>query len=333
MAVLCIALSRLRSRLRAISLPRWGNWRCALVSVSSVSTNRWSCRSPRLLGFRANLTSTGLQHQTRSGRQFCVGIALSRLRSRLRAISLATMGELEVRARQRLQRFNEQMELQISEVARFQGEFDKYGLTTPNEKRAEILCRRAESEMFSGNAATAELLFQQARDLAPQCACVHAKSAAYELARNRVGAALERISEACNRVNAKTGGLCITVKAGILDVQWDKHGRLEALSEALRYEPNDPFLRHQYGVALSRVGREEDAIREFTLIIDQESKRVPLRETLIMSLTTRIINLRRLGRIEEARDDLRTARELVARYPQLTHSAIRLDELESENQG
>jgi tetratricopeptide (TPR) repeat protein len=123
------------------------------------------------------------------------------------------------------------------------------------------------------------------------------------------------------------------VKARILDVQWDKHGRLEALSEALRYEPNDPFLRHQYGVALSRVGREEDAIREFTLIIDQESKRVPLRETLIMSLTTRIINLRRLGRIEEARDDLRTARELVARYPQLTHSAIRLDELESENQG
>src|ERR1039458_5679926 len=68
-------------------------------------------------------------------------IALSRLRSRLRAISLATMGELEGRARQRLQRFNEQMELQISEVARFQGEFDKYGLTTQNEKRAAILCR------------------------------------------------------------------------------------------------------------------------------------------------------------------------------------------------
>jgi tetratricopeptide (TPR) repeat protein len=243
---------------------------------------------------------------------------------------LATMGELEVRARQRVQRFNEQMELQISEVARFQGEFDKYGLTTPNEKRAAILCRQAESEMFSGNADTAELLFQQARDLAPQCAYVHAKSAAYELARNRVGAALERISEACSRVNAKTGRLCYTVKARILDVQWDKYGRLEALSEALHYEPNDPFLRHQYGVALSRVGRAEDAIREFTLIIDEESKRVPLRETLIMALTTRIINLRRLGRTEEAQNDLRTARDLVARHPQLTHSAIRLDELESD---
>jgi hypothetical protein len=243
---------------------------------------------------------------------------------------LATMGELEVRARQRLQRFNEQMELQVSEVARFQGEFDKYGLSTPNEKRAAILCRRAESEMFSGNADTAEVLFEQARDLAPQSAYVHAKSAAYELARNRVGAALDRVRAACSRANAKTGALCYTVKARILDVQWDKQGRLDALSEALRYEPNDAVLRHQYGVALSRVGRAEDAIREFSEIVDEESKRVPPRETLIMSLTTRIINLARLGRTKEAREDLHTARELLARHPHLAHSAVRLDELEAE---
>jgi hypothetical protein len=70
------------------------------------------------------------------------------------------MGELEVQARQRVQRFNEQMELQVSEVARFQGEFDKFGMNTPNEKRAAILCRRAESEMFSGNAGTAELMYR-----------------------------------------------------------------------------------------------------------------------------------------------------------------------------
>jgi len=123
---------------------------------------------------------------------------------------------------------------------RFQGEFDKYGLTTPDEKRAAILCRR------------------------------------------------------------------------------------------LSYEPNDAFLRHQYGVALSRVGREEDAISEFTAIVDDESKRVPPRETLIMSSTTRIINLKRLGRTEEARQDLRTARELLERHPHLSHSTMRLDELEAE---
>lgn len=243
---------------------------------------------------------------------------------------LATMGELEVRARQRLQRFNEQMELQISEIARFRGEFDKYGLMTPNEKRAAILCRRAESEMFSGNADSAELLFQQARDLAPQSAYVHAKSAAYELARNRVGAALDRVNEACSRATAKTGALCYTIKARIFDVQWNKSGRVEALEKALSYDPEDPFLRHQYGVALSRIGREEDAVREFTRIINKETQKVPPRETLIMAITTRIINLSRLGRKDEAREDLRVARELLVRHPHLKTAAGRLDDLEAE---
>ncbi len=245
---------------------------------------------------------------------------------------LGTMGELEIHARQRVQRFTDQMELQVSEVARFRGEFDRYGLNTPNEKKAAILCRRAESEMFSGNADSAELLFQQARDLAPQSAYVHAKSAAYELARNRVGTALERVNEACNRATAKTGGLCYTIKARILDVQRNKRSRVEALEKALSYEPDDHFLRHQYGVALSRVGREENAIHEFTKIIDDESTRVPPRETLIMAMTTRIINFSRLGRRDKAMEDLRVAREIIRQYPHLKTAATagRLDDLESE---
>lgn len=244
---------------------------------------------------------------------------------------LATMGEFEVRARERVQRFTDQMELQVSEVTRFRGEFDKYGLTTPNEKRAAILCRRAESEMFSGNADTAELLFQQARDLAPQSAYVHAKSAAYELARNRQGTAIDRVKEACNRATTKTGALCYTVKARILGAQRNKNGRLEALQKALDYEPNDPFLRHQYGVALSLVGRAEDAVREFTYIINEESKKVPPhRETLVMSLTTRVINLERLGKTTEAREDREMVADLLKTYPHLAHAARGLDDPEGD---
>lgn len=241
---------------------------------------------------------------------------------------LAAMGDLELRSRQRLQRFNEQMELQTFEIARFKGDFQRYGIDTPNEKRAVILCRRAESEMFSGNAETAELLFEQARELAPQSAYVLARCASYELARHRVGIALDRAAEACSRANKKTGSLCYSVKARVLDVQRDRGGRVEALGQALKFDPNDTILRHQYGVALSRVGLEREAVEQFTQIIGVEELRVPPRETLVMALTTRIINLRRLGRTDEAVQDLQRARELIGQYPYLSRAARKLDEIE-----
>ena len=242
---------------------------------------------------------------------------------------LGSMGDLEVRSRQRVQRFNEQMELQTSEVARFRTEFERYGMSTPNEKRAAILCRRAESEMFSGNTDSAEIFFQQARELAPQSSYVLAKSAAYELARNRVGNAMERVNEACSRANSHTGALCYTIKARILDVQRNRAERLTALEKALSYDSDDPFLRHQHGVALSRVGRESDAVNAFTSIIEDESKRIPPRETLIMALTTRIINLKRLGRQSEVARDIAYAKELIARNPGLRTAAGRIDDLDS----
>lgn len=244
---------------------------------------------------------------------------------------LGSMGDLEIRSRQRLQRFNEQMELQATEVARFQGEFVRYGIDTPNEKRAAILCRRAESEMFSGNVDGAELLFQQARDIAPQSAYVLAKSSSYELARNRVGVALDRVNEACKRATHKTGALCYSVKARIFEVQRDKKGRIMALEQALKFDPDDPVLMHQYGVALSRNGQEAAAVEQFSNIINIEEKRVPPRETLVMALTTRIINLKRLGRLDEARADIARAREIINLYPHLSHGASRLSELDADD--
>jgi tetratricopeptide (TPR) repeat protein len=243
---------------------------------------------------------------------------------------LAAMGDLETRSRQRVMRFNEQLELQASEVARFRGEFARYGIESPNEKRAAILCRQAESAFFAGNGDGAEVLFSQARELAPQSAYVLARSASYELARNRVGAALDRAKEACARATKRTGALCFGIKARILDVHHDRAGRVEALEQALTYDPDDAVLRHQYGVSLSRVGLEKEAIEQFNWIISVEEPKTPPRETLVMALTTRVINLRRLGRIEEASADIRRARELVTQHPHLRHASRKLDELEDD---
>ena len=113
------------------------------------------------------------------------------------------------------------------------------------------------------------------------------------------------------------------------DVQYDKHGRLEALKKAMNFSPDDTILRHQYGVALSRVGLEREAIEQFSEIITLEEKRLPPRETLIMALTTRVINLRRLGRLDDANSDIRRARDLMKQYPHLAYASTKLDELDA----
>lgn len=244
---------------------------------------------------------------------------------------LSSMGDFELRSRRRMHEFNEQMEIQSAEVGRFQTDFERYGINTPNEKRAVILCRRAESEMFSGNAEGAELLFKQARDLAPISAYVLAKSASYELARNRVGVALDRATEACKHATKRTGSLCYSVKARVFDVQYDRTGRRQALKQALEFDPDDTILRHQYGVALSRSGSALEAVGEFSKIISVEETKVPPKETLVMALVTRVINLRRLGRSDEAMADIARAKDLVGRFPHLASAATKLSELEQDN--
>ena len=134
---------------------------------------------------------------------------------------LSEMGDFEVKCRQRLQVFKDQMKLREIEVYKFENRFEKFGITDENEKRAAILCQRGESEMFIGNTDSAELLFKQARELSPNSSYILAMSASYELARNRIGIALSFIEEACKRVNKKSGSLCYSIKARIFYAQRD----------------------------------------------------------------------------------------------------------------
>ena len=243
---------------------------------------------------------------------------------------LDSMGDFETKCRQRLQHFHDQMTLQQSEVFRFKGIFEQYGITTDNEKRAAILCRRAESEMFTGRVEDADNLFREARELAPQSAYVYALSASFEQARNRLGVALGYAREACSRATKNTGALAFGVLARVLGVQHDKTGRLDALERAMEFAPTDVVMKHQYGVALSRVGRTPQAIDVFSEIIAAEETRPLARDTLLMALKTRIINLRRVNRSKEADADLARAKHLIADNPHLSHQVDEIRELEDE---
>jgi predicted O-linked N-acetylglucosamine transferase (SPINDLY family) len=150
-----------------------------------------------------------------------------------------------------------------------------------------------------------------------------------ELVGGHVGKALERIKEAESRITNKTAKLVYSVMARIHEAQGDRSGRVWALREALKYEPSDVVLKHQLGVALSKLGLTEEAIAQFSEIIEQEYRKVPPRETLLVALRTRILNLKRLSRIAEAKDDLEMARELMSRYPHLKNHEVYFEDTEN----
>ncbi len=275
----------------------------------------------------ADVTLVNKTTQQADGRVVHVALPIT---LRFAQYQLAEMGDFETKCRRRFQRFTEQMELQKSEVQRFVTEFERYGLETDNEKRAAILCKRGQSEIFSGDADNADMMFKQARELAPQSCYVYAMSASYELARNRVGLALDFVKNACKLTGKRTGALCYGILARVLWAQGDKRGRVDALARAVEYDPENVALRHQHGVALSWAGRPEDAIRVFDRIIEEERLRTPPRESLLMAVKTKIINLRRLGRNEEANHALEYAREVLAKNPHLNDQAGHIAELEDE---
>lgn len=242
---------------------------------------------------------------------------------------LAAFGDFELQARQRIQTFANQMRLHEAEVREFKNLFDRFGVESGNEKRAVILCKKAESDAFLGNAESAERLFAEARKVAPHNAYVLAMSANFALSRNHVGEAKEFIRDAQVRVkNRRTGSFVFGVKARISDATRDRLGTVEALKEALKCDPDDVYIRHRLGVALSRMGRPEQAIEEFDTIIRAEESRTPLRPAILAAIKCRIINLRRLNRDVEAKTDLDRAKRILRDNPHLESQVGEIDELE-----
>lgn len=239
-------------------------------------------------------------------------------------------GSLEVESRRRTQHFTQKMQLRDYELSRFTSLFTRYQITNENEQRAVILARRGESATFRGREEEASALFQEARGLAPLSSYVYAMSANFELSQGKVGTALRFAKEACQQANRAVSALCYDVLARVLDHQHDKEGTVKALRKAVEFDSDDVILRHKYGVALSRSGRTEEAINEFTRIIDSESTKEPLSDTLVMSYKTRIINFRRLGDVGQANADLAVVERLLAENPHLQRHSYQIADLRND---
>lgn len=298
------------------------------IQQIAIATDWTAERIERSLLELADVTLVTRTTQPADGRVVYVALPIT---LRFAKHQLSEMGDFEAKCRQRLQRFMEQMDLQKSEIRGFVSDFERYGIDTDNEKRAAILCKRGQSEMFSGNADNADMMFRQARELAPQSSYVLAMSASYELARNRVGLALDFAQKGCKLSTKKTKTLCFRILARVFWVMGNRRERVAALRTALEFEPDNVVLEHEYGVALSWAGKSQEAIEIFTNIITDERDKIPPRDQLLFALKTKIINLLRLERYPEAVRDYDYAREILAANPHLSEQVRRhIEEMEEE---
>ena len=231
---------------------------------------------------------------------------------------LTLMGDTSLIYRQRYQRYLSQIQLDETEMSSFHSAFEKYGIENDNEKKAVILCRRGESEFFMGNYDSADSLFKEAIDLVPQSSYVNALRASFDLTRNKIARSQYYIAEAIKRVTPKTGSLCYVIKSKILESEHRWDDRIACLKKAIEYDPNDNIIRHQYGVALSRNGKTEDAIKEFDFIITKEEKKSVPSKQLMLALKTRMLNYSRLGWIDKLGEDKKRVMDYFDQFPHLS---------------
>ena len=70
--------------------------------------------------------------------------------------------------------------------------------------------------------------------------------------------------------------------------------RVEMLEEFVRAKPDDAFTRYGLAMELRKLGRNEDAVKEFQTLVEKQESYVPAYLMFGQLLTT-------LGRVEEAK--------------------------------
>ncbi|MBI3724729.1 hypothetical protein HY251_12350 [bacterium] len=70
--------------------------------------------------------------------------------------------------------------------------------------------------------------------------------------------------------------------------------RVEMLEEFVRAKPDDAFTRYGLAMELRRLGRHDDAVREFRTLLEKQERYVPAYLMFGQLLTT-------LGRVEDAK--------------------------------
>lgn len=228
---------------------------------------------------------------------------------------LSKMTKFEINCRERLNKYNSVLFLQESEIGSYKAFFDKYSIENDNEKKAIIHVKRAISETSLTASKVTDQYIKEAIDISPESTIVKILIAEYYMGHQKLTLALDSINQAEKNVNKRYGKLLYITKAKIYESIRNWQDRIEALKLALKYDSDDNYVKHQYGVALSKSGRTSEAIEIFTQIIDSEKNHEHPTDTYVLALKTRIINASRMGKTTLLNSDRKLMKDIIQKYP------------------
>jgi tetratricopeptide (TPR) repeat protein/GTPase SAR1 family protein len=231
---------------------------------------------------------------------------------------LAKMGDLELTARNRYQRYTQEMALAVTEIERFDTLFSRFGVQRDTEKKAIILARRAEGQAATFNYDEAERLFKLALDEDPRSVYVLMAYGMLKSTMGQIGEALRLLEDAATRCTKQTGFQVFYNLSRVYREERNREQVARCLKKALEYQPKHSVARHQYGVILSQLGHYQEALAVFDELIQEELARsLGPTETLLFAYRAKITTLSKAGRAQEAQEQSREMLEKVHRWPHL----------------
>ncbi|HPH40205.1 MAG TPA: NB-ARC domain-containing protein [Candidatus Fermentibacter daniensis] len=244
---------------------------------------------------------------------------------------LAQMGDLEVRARTRLQDYRNRLQLASVETSQYTDLFSRFDAREDNQKRAIILARMAEGQTKTFRYDGATEYYKQALDLNPNSVYALVSCALFMAELGRYSEALELVVKASKHCTKKSGFYVYFNMAKLYDQLRERPNRAIALRKALEYEPNNIIARHSLGVAISQMGNYTEAIQVFESIISEErTKPDGPSDSLSYALHSKAVTLLKARRYIEAADLCRTAvkelKELRLPYDQIEQLLQKLED-------
>ena len=263
----------------------------------------------------------------KSGKEIYTTLPITRTFSKQQ---LSEMGQLEKKSTHRYSEYIGKLELYDFATRRYDGKFEKFGAKSDFQKKSILLSVQAEDEIKNMHFEAAKNFFKAALDTDPHSVYSLVSYAEFKANNGNYTKAINLIKEAQKHVTQKNGFFIYHASYKVYKEMRNDNKRIECLRKAIEFDPTHNVARHELGFSLSRIGKFDEAIKEFDKIIDFELKRLngPTKQ-MLFAMKTKYTTLERAKRKKEADSFLETALTIIDSYDSVINFKYELEELKS----